>query len=53
MQGEGGNLLINVELMDDPCLWRWEIRGGGALLRCGTASTRRAAEREVHEVVQP
>ena len=26
MQGEGESLLINVELMDDPCLWRWEIR---------------------------
>jgi hypothetical protein len=25
-------------------LWRWEIRCGGALLRCGTAPTRVAAE---------
>jgi hypothetical protein len=23
-----------------PQLWRWEIRRGGALLRCGTAPTR-------------
>ncbi len=27
-----------------PSLWRWEIRCGGALLRCGTAPTRRLAE---------
>ena len=32
-------------------LWRWEIRCGGALLRCGTAPTRDAAERDVNEVV--
>ena len=32
-------------------LWRWEIRCGGALLRCGTAATRRAAEIAVNEVV--
>jgi hypothetical protein len=25
-------------------LWRWEVRYGGALLRCGTAPTRAAAE---------
>jgi hypothetical protein len=25
-------------------LWRWEVRCGGALLRCGTAPTRDAAE---------
>jgi hypothetical protein len=25
-------------------LWRWEIRCGGALLRCGTAATKAAAE---------
>ena len=24
MRGDG--LLVRVELMDDPCLWRWEIR---------------------------
>jgi hypothetical protein len=28
-------------------LWRWEIRCGGALLRCGTAPSRAAAERAV------
>jgi hypothetical protein len=27
-----------------PNLWRWEIRCGGALLRCGTRPTRAAAE---------
>jgi hypothetical protein len=27
-----------------PNLWRWEIRYGGTLLRCGTESTRAAAE---------
>ncbi len=32
-------------------LWRWEIRCGGALLRCGTAPTRVAAERDVNAVV--
>ena len=25
-------------------LWRWELRSGGALLRCGTAPTRMAAD---------
>ncbi len=28
-----------------PYLWRWELRSGGALLRCGTAPTRIGAER--------
>jgi hypothetical protein len=32
-------------------LWRWEIRCGGALLRCGTAWTRVDAELVVDEVV--
>ena len=32
-------------------LWRWEIRCGGALLLCGTAPTRAAAERMVKDVV--
>ena len=27
-------------------IWRWEIRSGGVLLRCGTAPTRVAAERD-------
>jgi hypothetical protein len=31
-------------------LWRWEIRCGGALLRCGTAPTRGAAEMKANEV---
>ena len=30
-------------------LWRWEIRCGGALLRCATAPTRAAAEMEANE----
>ena len=30
-----------------PHLWRWEIRCGGALLRCGTAPDRVAAETAV------
>ena len=34
-----------------PNLWRWEIRCAGALLRCGTAWTRVAAEMDVNEVV--
>ena len=32
-------------------LWRWEIRCGGALLRCGTAPTRAAAEMAVRDVI--
>jgi hypothetical protein len=32
-------------------VWRWEIRCGGALLRCGTASTRSAAEMAVRDVI--
>jgi hypothetical protein len=35
-----------------PNLWRWEIRWGGALLRCGTAPTRVAAEVDANEVVR-
>jgi len=31
-----------------PNLWRWEIRRGGALLRCGTGPTRAAVEHEVN-----
>jgi hypothetical protein len=33
-------------------LWRWEIRCGGALLRCGTAPTREAAAMYVNDVVK-
>jgi hypothetical protein len=29
-----------------PDLWRWEIRCGLVLLRCGTAPTRQAAEND-------
>jgi hypothetical protein len=32
-------------------LWRWEVRCGGALLRCGTAWTWAAAELAVSEVL--
>jgi hypothetical protein len=34
-----------------PSLWRWEFRCGGALVRCGTARTSAAAERDVLEIV--
>ena len=34
-----------------PNLWRWEVRCGGALLRCGTAPTQAAAEMEVNHAV--
>jgi hypothetical protein len=34
-----------------PNLWRWEIRSGGALLRCGTAPTKADAQRDVTDVV--
>jgi hypothetical protein len=34
-----------------PSLWRWEIRCGGALLRCGTAWTRDAAQSAANQVV--
>jgi hypothetical protein len=32
-------------------LWRWEIRCGGALLRCGTAPTEIAAQKDANGVV--
>ncbi len=35
-----------------PSLFRWEVRCGGALLRCGTAPTRAAAEREVSLILK-
>ena len=31
-----------------PNLWRWEIRSGGALLLCGTAPSRVAAENDAN-----
>ena len=34
-----------------PNLWRWEIRCGGALLRCGTTATKAAAEIHINAVV--
>jgi len=34
-----------------PNVWRWEIRSPGALLRCGTAPTRVAAERDANRFV--
>jgi hypothetical protein len=34
-----------------PLLWRWEIRCGGTLLRCGTALTRAGAEMAVRDVI--
>ena len=34
-----------------PNLWRWEIGCGGALLRCGTAHTKIAAEMDANDVV--
>ena len=34
-----------------PRLWRWEVRCSGALLRCGTAHTRVAAEADANSVV--
>jgi hypothetical protein len=33
-----------------PSLWRWEIRCGGALLRCGTAPTKAGAETDVNDL---
>ncbi len=35
----------------EPNLWRWELRNGGTLLRCGCASTRIAAERAAKQFV--
>jgi len=32
-------------------LWRWEIRSGGTLVRCGTAPTRVAAQKNAYGVV--
>ena len=34
-----------------PYLWRWEIRRGGALLRCGTAPTKADARSALSDVV--
>jgi hypothetical protein len=32
-------------------LWRWEIRCGGGLLRCGTARSKAAAETAVRAAI--
>ena len=36
----------------EPNLWRWEIRSGATLLRCGTAKTEADAHRSVVEEVK-
>jgi len=33
-------------------LWRWEVRCDGALLRCGTADSEQAAEKEAKQIVR-
>ena len=33
-----------------PRLWRWEVRCGGTLLRCGMSPTQTAAEAAVKEI---
>jgi hypothetical protein len=35
-----------------PFAWRWEIRSGAALIRCGTAPTKAAAEKAAQGVVK-
>jgi hypothetical protein len=35
----------------EPSLWRWELRSGGALLRCGCAPTRAAARAAASQFV--
>jgi hypothetical protein len=32
-------------------LWRWEVRCGGAVIRCGTAHSKIEAQSEVDEIV--
>jgi hypothetical protein len=34
-----------------PKLWRWELRCGGELVRCGTAPTRGTAERNANWIL--
>jgi hypothetical protein len=34
-----------------PKLWRWEVRCGGTLIRCGTAPTKGAAARDANWVL--
>jgi hypothetical protein len=33
-------------------LWRWEVRWGHTLVRCGTAPSKLAAENDVNEFVE-
>jgi hypothetical protein len=48
--GEEGTTMYQVSVYAiEPSLWRWELRSGGALLRCGTAPTRVAAERAANQ----
>jgi hypothetical protein len=50
--GKGGAAMYQLSVYPiTPNLWRWEIRCGGALLRCGTAHTRVAAEKDVNELI--
>ena len=42
---------ISIYRMTDD-LWRWEVRWGQTLLRCGTARSRVAAESDVNEFVE-
>lgn len=37
-------------IVDD--LWRWEVRWGDQLIRCGTARSRVAAQSELTEFVE-
>jgi hypothetical protein len=34
-----------------PGVWRWEVRCGGALLRCGTAPTKADARYALNDIV--
>src|SRR5262245_56733736 len=50
--GEEGAIMYQVSVYAITVgLWRWEVRWGGALLRCGTAPTQATAEGDVNEVV--
>ena len=35
-----------------PDVWRWEVRCGFVLLRCGTAATRQAADTEATQLIK-
>jgi hypothetical protein len=52
LEKEGATMMYEISIYPiTPYLLRWEIRCGGALLRCGTAPTRVAAEKAVNDVV--